>query len=246
MLVNSIVNSLFSPITRLVSETLVVGALLFAVSAASLLGTALAVLVIGITATFAMAVIHPRLRRLGATDQDALSGSLKVLSQTFDGIRDIRAFAREAFFTDAFWDQRESLARARYRARTYSKIPRLTIETSIFILVIVLIAVTGIDNEGDSSLALLGLFGYAALRIMPSINKITSSLNRIKLGRAAVDNGVRDLLIVDREQSQNNNPVATKTSGSSTIRSSYSVSTSNSSTAATKANTSSPISIGSS
>ena len=123
MLVNSIVNSLFSPITRLVSETLVVGALLFAVSAASLLGTALAVLVIGITATFAMAVIHPRLRRLGATDQDALSGSLKVLSQTFDGIRDIRVFAREAFFTDAFWDQRESLARARYRARTYSKIP---------------------------------------------------------------------------------------------------------------------------
>ena len=201
MSVNSVVNSLFSPMTRLVSETLVVGALLFAVAAASLLGTALAVLVIGITAVFAMAVIHPRLRRLGATDEKALSGTLRVLNQTFDGIRDIRVFAREAFFIDAFWDQRESLARARYRARTYSEIPRLTIETSIFMSVIVLLAVTGIDSDGSSSLALLGLFGYAALRIMPSINRIAASLNRIKLGRAAVDNVVRDLLIVEREQS---------------------------------------------
>lgn len=198
MSVFSVVAGFLSPVTKLVSEGLVVAALLTAVAVTSPSGTALAVLVIGASTLFALLIVQPRLRRLGTIEENALEKALKVFNQTFDGIRDIRVLGRERFFADAFSKQRSRLARVRYRVKVYSEVPRLAIETTVFALVIVLVAITGVSEEGGG-LAVLGLFGYAALRVMPSINKMVAALNRLKFGRASLDNVVRDLWLIQLE-----------------------------------------------
>ena len=193
-----VVTGFLQPVTRLVSEGLVVAALLAAVAMTSPLGTALAVLVIGASTLIPLLIIQPKLRRLGALEEDGHEKALKVFNQTFDGIRDIRVLGRESFFVGVFSKQRSRLARVRYRLKAYSEIPRLAIETTVFALVIVLVAISGVGGEGGE-LAVLGLFGYAALRLMPSVNKIVAALNRLKSGRASVDNVVRDLQLIELE-----------------------------------------------
>jgi ATP-binding cassette subfamily C protein len=68
------------------------------------------------------------------------------------------------------------------------------LETSVFLLVI---GVLGVLQVGESApLALLGIFGYAVVRLVPGVNRMVGAANRMRFGRAAIENVYRDLVLV--------------------------------------------------
>ncbi len=112
------------------------------------------------------------------------------------GYRDITVLGRQDHFLASYRTARRGIARARYLRATLSDLPRVSIETVVVGLIAAfLIISTRTQDDSAGSLAVLGLFAYAALRIMPALNKVVNNLNLIRFGRAAVDDVQADLAL---------------------------------------------------
>jgi ATP-binding cassette subfamily C protein len=74
----------------------------------------------------------------------------------------------------------------------------LVIETSLILFILVFFAVTVARGGTQSALATLGLFGYAGLRLQPSLQKIVAAFNSLKFATAPTADVHRDLRIIER------------------------------------------------
>jgi ATP-binding cassette, subfamily B, bacterial PglK len=194
--VNEILGSIFGPTVRLISEGFVIVAVFAVLLVTSPLATALAVLVLAPLVSLTLWVVQPRMKRLGQVSQHAGARSYQALQQSLHGYRDITVLGRQDFFLEVFQEARETIAAARYRRAVLSEFPRVTIEAVVIAFIATFIALTTWIGEGaQQSLPVIGLFAYAALRIMPAVNHMVSSVNAIRFGRAALDDIQADLML---------------------------------------------------
>jgi ATP-binding cassette, subfamily B, bacterial PglK len=189
--VNEVVINLLIPALAIFSEVIVVVALLATLVIASPLGVAIAVGVVAPIVFVTLRIVQPRLHRLGRRAEDETQMAHRQFSQPLVGIRDVKVFQKQSFFAQRFANARAELARARYLAASLQEAPRLVLETSVFLLVIAVLAFLQADT---TSLALLGIFGYALVRLLPGVNRIVGAANRVRFGRAAVENVYGDLM----------------------------------------------------
>lgn len=181
-----------TPLVSVATETMVVGVLVIVLAIIVPLPTALVVAVLGVASLIVMRLVRARLRRYGKLAERATQSSLATIQQSFNESRSIRILGRERFFADAFSADRQQFAESRLYLTLYSKVPRVAIETLVFLLLAGFLSlITAPDAVG--SMGVFGLFGYAALRIMPGLNQIVSGLNLIRYGQASTDNVLGDL-----------------------------------------------------
>lgn len=196
--VNRLTNEVLAPTTRVVSEGFIILAMLAVLVISAPAATGLAVGVFGPTVFLLLRVVHPRLKRLGRISQEMARESLQSLQQALSGLRDIKLLGQERFFARRFRAQRRRFAHARYLRATANELPRVTIETVLVLTVAVFLAVTILTGRspGDA-FAVLGLMGYAAFRILPSLTKLLSQLNNLKFARPTIDDVHADLVFLE-------------------------------------------------
>jgi ABC-type multidrug transport system fused ATPase/permease subunit len=162
--------------------TLIVGGLLLAVLAAVM------------RLTRQMAV------RFGGARALLDQASLKTLQQAFGGVREIKAFGREGFFSARYAEQQNKLVELGYVGKTLETLTPLVTET-IFVCgagaVIALVSDSGHSEAGR--LPLLALFSYAAFRIVPSINRIAWRVAQMRASSAPVAELYDDWLLLNAE-----------------------------------------------
>jgi len=165
--------------------TLIVGGLLLAVLAAVM------------RLTRQMAV------RFGGARALLDQASLKTLQQAFGGVREIKAFGREIFFSSRYAEQQNKLVELGYVGKTLETLTPLVTET-IFVCgagaVIALVSDGGHSEAGR--LPLLALFSYAAFRIVPSINRIAWRVAQMRGSAAPVAELYDDWLLLNAEFNQ--------------------------------------------
>lgn len=157
--------------------------------------------VLSLTAVFVLAVglalilrmIQPRLGHVGKVVEDTVHKLIVSVRDSFDSVRDIKAYRAEAYFDRRFRGHRKTLARLRTTKSLLDQIPSAAVEYMVVIGLLILIGVASNSETFGEYVPILGAFGYATLRIVPSINKIVSSANRIKYGEQAVKNVENDL-----------------------------------------------------
>ena len=185
---------------RLLSRLGIVMGVLAVLLWTSPLAALLAVAVLGSSLFLLLRLVHPRVKRLGRTAQEMAKQNLQALQQSLHGVRDIVVLGREDWFVRAYRRDRKSLARAHYLRLTAKEIPRVGIESGV---VVFSVAFLGIVTLTGGSLAeaapMLGLFGYAAVRIMPELNQITTGLNSLKFVGSAVEDIHHDLVMFDQQ-----------------------------------------------
>jgi len=112
---------------------------------------------------------------------------IKWINQSFNGIRDVKLMQAEGFLNRRIGDT--SLRRAYYLclSTTSIHIPRLLIEMVVIIgfLVIVLILLSAEQKPADI-ITVLGLFGMASLRLMPSLNRFLTSATELRRSAAYI------------------------------------------------------------
>ena len=192
--VSEILDSILMPTVRLVAEGAVViglvAVLLLTAPGATLIAAAVLVPLV----TIIVRLVQPRIGRLGEISQVETGRSIQALQQSLHGYRDITVLGRQQFFLDTYRTSREHIARARSLTAVLGGLPRVTIEAFVIGLVAIFMVVSTLAGDGpQGSLAIVGLFAYASLRIMPSLNKVVGSLNTIRYGRAALDDVQDDL-----------------------------------------------------
>ena len=190
--VEGVATRFLTPVVSVVTQVIIVGVLVVVLAVIAPLATFLVAVVLSVTSMVVMRLVRSRLRRYGKLAEQATQTSLATIQQSFNEARSIRILGRERYFADAFSADRRQFAHSRLYLSLYSKVPRVAIESIIFLLLVVfLTSLTTVDTAG--SIGVFGLFGYAALRIMPGLNQLVSGLNLIRYGRASVENVLGDL-----------------------------------------------------
>jgi len=91
------------------------------------------------------------------------------------------------------------------------QIPRLVIELLLIAgIVIAVIILTAGSNNFASSLPDIALFGTVAVRMMPSLNRIMSSLSGLKQNQAALENLANEVTAHERDNLINNKYIVEK------------------------------------
>jgi ATP-binding cassette, subfamily B, bacterial PglK len=192
--VGEILGSILAPAVRIITDGLVILVMVVVLLLTAPLATALATLLLLPLVVITLRVIQPRTKALGAISQREGAHSYQALQQGLHGYRDITVLGRQEFFLDEYRRARLAIARARYRRTTLSAFPRVSIEAAAITFIAGFVGLSTFVGDGSArSLPVIGLFAYAALRIMPALNHIVTSLNSMRFGRAALDDVAADL-----------------------------------------------------
>ena len=192
--VNEILGSILMPMVRLLAEGTVVIGLLIVLLITAPVPTLLAATTLIPLVVVVLRITQPRIGRLGAISQLESGRSIQALQQSLHGFRDITVLGRQAFFLATFRVSRERMARTRYLRALLGDVPRIVIEAVVIGLIAAFMVISTLFGDGpQGSLAVVGLFAYAALRIMPALNKVVTNLNSIRFGQAALDDVQEDL-----------------------------------------------------
>lgn len=133
-------------------------------------------------------VLKPRLNNIGRLNQKIQSRIAKWRIQSIYGVKDVKVLGREDFFIRNYY---ESGCVGANIARDYAvlnSVPRLMIE-AVFISSVLLFILVYLLNGGDATLLIpqLTAFGIAAVRIMPSANRINTYLTEIAYNQNSLD-----------------------------------------------------------
>lgn len=147
-----------------------------------------ALLFLGILVLLLLRFVQPRLLKMGRHAQELTSSSLHSLQQTLVGFRDIRVLGREKFFENDFAETRQRMASTYAGRGVLIDTPRVALETSVLLVVLFFIALQlGRGRPVAESTTVLGLFGYVAFRILPSVNRVVNNLQSLKFAAPLIE-----------------------------------------------------------
>lgn len=191
------------PGMAVLSEGLIVVGLFAALLVAAPAASALAIIVIVPVVLSALAIVAPRLRKQGHHNQEATAESIKLLQQGLGGVREIKLGNVAEYFTDLYQKSRQAIASSLYNRALLVEGPRIGIETMAILLLVVFLSVRfTAQGSLEGALATLGLFAYAVLRTLPSLNRVVTNVNSVRFGAAAVEMLSADLTLFDKSQSE--------------------------------------------
>jgi len=130
-----------------------------------------------------------RLLRWGEARQ--LQDGLRIqhLQQGLGGAKDVKLLGREENFVAQYSKPNTETARIGYYQATLEKFPRLWFELLAVVGLAILVLVLIVQGESlETLLPTLGLFAAAAFRLLPSITRILSSLQNVRVTLPVIDN----------------------------------------------------------
>ncbi len=125
-------------------------------------------------------IIKPIMVKAGQDNQDYYSGLFKWIEESVMGIKEIKIANKENFFINGYADCGAGYVNAVQKYNLYNSTPRLLIETISVAGMVGYMLVVIIRGEALSDMvALVGVLGGAATRLLPSANRINNYLTSI-------------------------------------------------------------------
>ena len=182
------------------------GSLLFGVATLLLItepiGAIFVTLFMAISAFFFQRLTKMKLIRWGKEKQEFSGLVNKDLQQGFGGIKDVKIFGREQEFVNIFNNHNKSYFNTLKKIGTLNLVPRLYLE---------LLAVAGLSGLiifkvfQESSVELiiptLGIFMASAFRMIPSVNRIMSSMQVVRFSKSVIDLIYEEFMMINENKS---------------------------------------------
>lgn len=168
------------------------------------------IVVFGLLSLLMLKVIKPRMATLGTKNQAIQSRIAKWRIQAIYGIKDVKVLHREAFFADNYESSGKVGASYSKRHAVMNNIPRLLIETVFMASIlsyIMIYIMTG--HDATTLVPMLTAFGLAAIRLLPSVNRINTYMTDISYFRPCLDYVYENMNIseISRRNNQTLQPV---------------------------------------
>ncbi|MDR2044045.1 MAG: ABC transporter ATP-binding protein/permease [Clostridium sp.] len=125
-------------------------------------------------------VLKPIMHRAGEDNQNYYSGLFKWISQTVQGIKEVKIAGKEQYFVSEYIKCGQGYVTAVRKYSLYSSVPKLLIETVCVICMIgYMMYMVLREAGGEALLQTVGTFAAAALILLPCVNRINNQLNSI-------------------------------------------------------------------
>lgn len=121
--------------------------------------------------------------------REKLEGEIySSLKETFLGYKLIKLLPNTSRIEDIFFRLVFDFSNSNVRNQKLQNLPRITMETSAYIILILIVISIGISSNNDAqSISLISFFVLALFRMLPSINRIISSYHIILYSLPAAD-----------------------------------------------------------
>ena len=147
-----------------------------------------------------------KLQRWGALRQIQKGSIIQTIQQGLGAVKDVQVLGREEWFVNEHRERQTLDANLLRRINTVQAIPRLWLEVMAMAGLAGLVAImlaTGKDI--DKIIPTVGLFAVTSFKVLPSINKLVSSKQTLKVSRSTIETIHHDLDLLIATNSPNHN-----------------------------------------
>lgn len=186
--IDQLQNGLIKPVSQLIAQGAVVLAMMLlllfynpwiAISAAAVIGLMYGVIYL---------LVRKRLGRTGQARQDANGARFQACNEALGGIKDVKITNAAAAYQDSFNHASREYSRHQANAETLSQSPLYMVETAGYSgLIILALILMKQSNDIGQVLPVLGLYGFAAYRLLPSAQIMYRGFAQLKFSSAALE-----------------------------------------------------------
>lgn len=121
----------------------------------------------------------------------ALGRKIKAIQECLQGIKEIQIYSRESTFIQRFSEANTKNARANQKFLYLKYLPTYFLEIIVIGSLGFLASILVISEKSPSTIVTtLAVFGAAAFRILPSLNRIINAIQSLRFGSATLENVV--------------------------------------------------------
>ena len=125
-------------------------------------------------------VLKPIMYKAGKDNQDYYSGLFKWISQTVQGIKEVKIFCKEQYFASEYKKCGKGYVDAVQKYSLYNNIPKLLIETAcVATMVGYMIYLVASEVSTQNMLDVFSTLAAAAFVLLPCVNRINNQINSI-------------------------------------------------------------------
>lgn len=144
--------------------------------------------ILGGTLFIILKFIKPKLSKAGESARVEQSTLYKWILQSVSGIKDVKILRKETYFVSAYRQSAERYAGYQISNNVLSSIPRMLIEVVAIVGILLYILICLLTGTPLSAmLGVLMAFATAAIRLLPSINRINTYMANIAYYQPALD-----------------------------------------------------------
>ena len=180
--------SLILAMLQLASEVVVSLLIFIVLLLQSVSMTLFIIAVFGVLTLFIIKVFKPALNRIGAQNQTIQSRIAKWRIQATYGLKDVKVLNREEFFVRNYYETGRIGADVGRNYAVLNSMPRLLIETVFIVSVLSFVAIfVGRGGDTGAISKTIATFGVAAIRVLPSVNRINTYITEIAYTQPSLD-----------------------------------------------------------
>lgn len=156
---------------------------------------------LGFAGVITFTLAKKKLLNLGILRQNFEGERIRHFQQGLGGIKDIKIYGREEEFLSRYKTQSDGAAKVVKQYTTLLAFPRIWLEYFSILGLVALILSTLYQGKSLSEAAtLVALFGAAAFRVMPSINRMLVVMQNIKFSLPTIDLVYHEMSLVDENK----------------------------------------------
>ena len=148
----------------------------------------LMVILLGVLTLINVKVIKKRLNIAGEGSRITQAGMYKWILQGASGIKDVKVLRKEYYFTDRYSDSAEGYADNQIKYNVLTNLPRLLIEAVAILGILIYVMISMLMGVNIASLmTTIAAFAVAAMRLLPSVNRLNTYIANIAYFEPALD-----------------------------------------------------------
>ncbi len=125
-------------------------------------------------------VLKPVMHRAGEENREYYSGLFKWISQTVQGIKEVKVNGKEQYFVEAYRECGRGYVNAVQKYSLYNNIPKLLMEAvCVAAMMGYMIVQVALGKPAENMLDAITTLAAAALVLLPCVNRINQQLNQI-------------------------------------------------------------------
>lgn len=167
------------------------------------------IVLIGVSAAIFYVIYKPKMVKGGRRLQRLNAEQFKWIAQSLGGIKEIKILNKEQFFLDKLDTVYDKSMQTMRKQRVVNQIPRAFMETLCIGGLLAVIAVRiALGADMASFIPTLSVFALAAFRMLPSFNRITTTLSNIMFSKASVENIYKEVVETEKNIEELNIDIA--------------------------------------
>lgn len=185
---------LLSTVLSFFTEAIICGALVLTIVVTDPLMAGLTIVVLGGVLFLVNKIIKPILNHAGTRFQENVAQSNKWLMQSISGIKEVKVSRCEKYFFDQFSFYGKKSIDSEKINNVLGSVPRLCIEAfGIGSMLVVIAIMICLGRSINSMLPQLTAFAMAAVRLLPSVNRMSTALNSMAYYESSLDKMIENL-----------------------------------------------------